>query len=232
MADDILHGPSDSLGGGEGVSKAEVEEIATTAASTKASKAEVEPKATKVEVEAKNRDLGADAGGFLAQNFDPYASSNSAVAGTKERTYFVKVVLPRTVTISKVVLFVGTTAGGTLSNCAAGLYKSDGTRLGETASQNTNWESLGEKQMALGSSVEVIGGEGKFVWVAFVQNGTTMPSFVRSANAGGVAGTLNIGTTASTLRVGYVAGTSLPSPVTPSSMLIASGLASFWAAVM
>jgi lysophospholipase L1-like esterase len=100
------------------------------------------------------------------------------------------------------------TAGGTLTSgqCLMGVYTVDGALLGVTASQHTAWSSTGDKIAPLVSAVWAPAGE---LWIAWLANGTTKPTFAASP----AAAALNANTGGQFARAGTVAAgqTSLPS---------------------
>jgi predicted GH43/DUF377 family glycosyl hydrolase len=150
---------------------------------------------------------------LLASNFDPIEAVSSDF-NTLGFVTVTKVWLPDTVTVANLHVIV-TAAGVGLVNgqCLGGLYRPDGTLIATTATQHTNWQDVsngGVKAMPLtaqpGHSLTLEGGPGKWVYAAFVANGTTAPKFATRGNLNGFLTNLNlIGDVANGMRSGFKA---------------------------
>jgi hypothetical protein len=128
--------------------------------------------------------------GLLLASCDPYdcvgsSSSSPNPSGYPAPAGYVILALmkvPRQVTVANLVLSIQVPGSGlTAGQNWAGIY--DGRTLALIASttvdQTTNWQSVGVKTMALtpqsGQSLTIQGGPGRWVWAAFLCNGTTPP---------------------------------------------------------
>ncbi|MGB7508881.1 MAG: hypothetical protein WA965_26020, partial [Mycobacterium sp.] len=161
------------------------------------------------------------------------ATLASTILPAAATIYFCRIPLRKQETITNVILNLAT-VGADLVNAFVGLYKSDGTVLGQSADQSAAWGSGGStglKTVALASPVVVTPtSTTDFVWaVVYVGAATTLPTFSRSST--GQSSILNAGTTSSRRRFGSLAlaSTATLTPVTPSAMSLASS--SYWMAL-
>lgn len=158
-----------------------------------------------------NRLLPEDLGFITATaDLDAFSSTVAMASGT---LYLAKVVIRRPTTVTNIVAMV-TGAGATLTSGQnlAGIYSSTGTLLKATADQSTAWTTTGLKTMALTATITLQPG---VYYIGLLSVGTTPPTVVRSALAGGgatgAAALFNLGATASTPRSSTLTGqTSLP----------------------
>lgn len=164
--------------------------------------------------------------GLLAWSYDPVIAAASSIMSTAGRVECVRLKMASAAPITNIHLQCAT-AGATLTSgqCFAAVFQS-GALLGVTADQATNWQSTGEKKMALAG--------GPFpatladVIVAFYANGTTLPTWARQAGTGPV----NANLAAANARYGFDSvntgrTTSMPSTL---GTLAALGLA-WWVGV-
>lgn len=168
--------------------------------------------------------------GFAEWNFDPIAISSgngtAAVAGT---IYLLKCTSRTGGTISNIVTTVGsaTTPVLTSGQNFAGIYDSKGVRLAVTADQTTAWATAGVKTMALTSSVTIQAGQDYYI--AFVANGSTLPSFVSSAGGSTTSANSNLANAVQRFTTNG-SGTSLPANLTLTSNS-GVGARAYWAAL-
>lgn len=160
---------------------------------------------------------------LLACNFPPRHITASRLLVTN--TYQLnKVRVPAGVTITNILCYV-TAAGVTLSAAAAAVYETDGTKVGETASQTTAWQSTGLKTMALSSPVAAQD-VARDVWVGYAAAGTTLPQMGMSSTFA----TANFGLAAADkYNSGYVTA-ALPFS-TPLTMTALNDYFEFWAGI-
>lgn len=118
--------------------------------------------------------------GLAAWSYDPIAPSGQLVvpAGTVNMIK-VKVTQPATITTMGLgVSVVG--AAYTAGQNFIGLYDSNGTRLGQSTDQSTNWATSGWRRATLTAPVPVTPG---FYYLSFLANFTsTAPQFIRGSN--------------------------------------------------
>jgi hypothetical protein len=115
--------------------------------------------------------------GYVSWTFDPRDANGTLLLSAAGAAGVLTVVGVKmnTRVVNNIVVEVST-AGATLTanQCLAGVYQ-NGVLLGTTADQSTVWNSTGVKTMALANTPTV---EQGLVYVAFVYNGTTAPTFV------------------------------------------------------
>ena len=163
--------------------------------------------------------------GYKAWAFDPVLVD---LGGYNEPgwLYVTGVRIPHAMTITNLHLWVGV-AGTSLTadQCFAGLYQG-GNKLGETASQHTEWASTGHKTMALTSTANVSAG---LAYVAFYFRGTgTLVQFGQARITTGYFG--GNGALSSDFRFAY-ANTGLTTAL-PATLGTRTAIANkFWAAV-
>jgi hypothetical protein len=165
--------------------------------------------------------------GVIAWTADPFVCSTNAQALVAGKLMLAAFWVRKTATISTIGINVPT-AGATLtaSENWAGVYNSSGTLMGQTADQSTAWAGTSTQSMAITSPFSAPGG---MYWVALLFNGTTPPTLRGSA---GAVGFVQLGQAAAASRVGVYgsAQTTLPSTITPASIVQAS--ASMYCAVI
>lgn len=156
--------------------------------------------------------------GYAAWTYDPtICNAGTSPLPTGGTVYLSQVLVRAPKTISNLVLNVNA-AGVTLtaSQNFAGIYNSAGTQLGVTADQSAVWNTTGCKNMPLaGGATTLTPG---FYWIAFVSNGTTIPSFARASgviNAQIVNGQLGSGQYR--FATNGAGATTLPASFTPSA---------------
>ena len=147
-----------------------------------------------------------------------------------------RIVIPRTIVATNIVIMVRT-AGGTLTSAknAAGLYVGStdngtlGAKIGVTADQSTVWNSTGEKVMAMTSGPFTIqGGPNSWVYGAILCTGTTpikCPAFngITDANVN------NLGMSKPPYRSAFSSGvTAIPAATLPALSAAGKG---FWMAI-
>jgi hypothetical protein len=93
---------------------------------------------------------------LLGWTFDPNAIAGAnTVLPTAATIFLMRIPLVRQLSITNVVVAVITKATGTLTDSFVGLWKSDGTLIGQSADQSTSWNnaagSAGVKTIALAS---------------------------------------------------------------------------------
>lgn len=166
----------------------------------------------------------ADAG-FLAWNMDPSTASTNGTLATGV-VNLLRVNIRTAVTCTNVCAFITTGGSGLTANQNfAGLYNSAGTLVAATANQTAAWAGTGLMTMPLAAGPFAL--TPGFYWVALLSNGTTPPTFSRSAQASGAAS--NTGLAAASYRfAANGTGTSLAS-ITPSSNTATS--LPYWAAL-
>ena len=165
--------------------------------------------------------------GLKTWAYDPMICSTSAAA-TSGLLYFQKVHLKQPMTITNIVMHVGT-AGATLTSGQnfAALYRADRTLIAVTADQSTAWTSTGVKTMALsGGPYSLAAGD---YYVAHWSVGTTPVGLLRSSpNVGAL---VNVGFTQPNFRQGTAdSGLTTTAPSTFSSTQSSSASAG-WAAL-
>lgn len=155
---------------------------------------------------------------LTAMNMDP-AAGTGFTAPTSGTVFMQRIDVPYSLLISNIHQVVGTLGSGlTAGQNFAGLYTAAGTRIGVTADQSVAWTTTGEKNMALVAPALVTAGT---YYVALLSNGTTPPTFLRTASSSVLADFVNHGLTADTARwtTGPTAQTTLPASITMASRL-------------
>lgn len=150
-----------------------------------------------------------------------------ATAFTSGTVNMAKIAIRQAVTISNVVVGIGTVGAALVANQNfAGLYDAAGNRLGVTADQTANWGTIGGKDMALTAPVAVTPG---YYYVAVLSNAGTTPAFARGSNL--TPTIVNVRTTATTgvWTTGPAAQTSLPASITMASRTLTGN--ALWVAV-
>jgi hypothetical protein len=170
--------------------------------------------------------LPADAG-FLAWTYDPGAGATGTFTMVSGTVYLYRINVRASLTCTNVLVIIGTAGSGLTSNQNfAGLYRSDGTRVGITADQTTPWATAGLQTMALaGGPFALTAG---FYWVAMMSVGTTPPIVL---SASGTFRASNAGTAVSVARYATngTGQTALPASITPGSNSLLSP--AVWAAL-
>lgn len=162
--------------------------------------------------------------GVISWTYDAVMASASSLLGTAGTVYLAKLHVPLAVSVTNLILNVGT-AGAILTSgqCFAGLYQS-GTLLGASADQSTAWQSTGLKTMAIaGGAVSVVAGD---VYVAMFANGTTLPGFTR----GQASSTINVGLVSTNSRFG-VADTGRTTTFASTLGTVSALAIPYWAAI-
>jgi hypothetical protein len=130
--------------------------------------------------------------GLALASCDPLDCAGSSAAQTDSTGYpapggfviLTMIKVPYQVPVANLWLAIQVAGSGlTTGKNFAGIYDGRTYQLiAETVDQTTNWESVGGKSMALTvqaeQSLTLPGGPGRFVWAAFLCNGTTPPIFV------------------------------------------------------
>ncbi len=180
--------------------------------------------------------------GMLAWPYDVAQASTNGGAGTDKVLYLTKVYLPESFTVTNLLAFVAT-AGASLTSAQGAVFDGSGNQTGggagvqiaTTASQTTTWTSTGLKTMALTAdascSLNWIGGEDVWVYLAVWTSGGTPPAWVR--NGGVQSGNPFNGAlaAASGYRFAQLAAqSSMPTSVTISS-LAQSAYGALWLGV-
>lgn len=163
--------------------------------------------------------------GFIAWTYDgSVAGASSTPLTTAGTLYVMKLHVPVAASVTNIITYL-TTAGIVLTSgqCFAALYQ-NGTLLGTTADQATNWASTGSKIMAIsGGPVAVGAGD---VQVALWFNGTTGPAPVRS-NGTSLA---NLGLTAAAAR--FATANTGVTTTAPGTLATTAALSvAYWAAL-
>lgn len=131
--------------------------------------------------------------GMLGWTIDPAScSSSSQPSGGVVQVCSLRI--EKSGTLSAILMHVQT-AGSTLTTggCWAGLADENNNLLVTTADQKTAWQSVGAKDMALLSGLDVE--EGQILKGLFVSNGTVQPAFSRSVSYSGTVININHGAT-------------------------------------
>lgn len=153
--------------------------------------------------------------GLLGWTLDP-AGVNNTFAPTAGVIYIHRVIAAASGTVNNILTDLQ--AGGTTltsSQCFAGLYDASGNRLGVTADTSGSWNTSGTKTNALTAGVAVT--KGTAYYIAFVVNGSGLPSFRRSTTSDRMAN-FNLATSVSRFAGSTTTNnTSLPSSITISS---------------
>lgn len=171
---------------------------------------------------------------LLGRTWDEAVVMTGTILPAAATMYFCRISLRAAMTVTNVCLYMNT-VGNTLTNSFVALYKSDGTKLGQSADQSTAWGAggtTGPLTIALTAPVAVPApaSTNDFVWaVIYVGAATTLPTFGRGLTSSSAL--INLGTSTSRRRYGSaaLASTTTLTSVTPSSMAQAS--TSYWMAL-
>ena len=129
---------------------------------------------------------------LLAWSMPPTNIGGGTVMPTAGLLTFVRIRVPKPITVTNIVMHVST-AGGTLTSgqCFAALYAGV-SLVGQTADQAVAWASTGLKTMALagGPYSLTIGNH----YVAFWFNGTTGPAFPRDSGFSAISANVGLST--------------------------------------
>lgn len=170
-------------------------------------------------------DWTAEDHGLIAWSYDCGLAGASSILTAAGTIHTVKLKLRKPASITNILIHVATAGSGlTASQCLAAVFQ-NGARLGVTADQSGVWNSTGVKTMAIsGGPVAADAGE---VVVGFYANGTTLPTFTRSASS---ATLVNAGLAAASSRYGTAdTGRTTSMPTTLGT--IAAAAASYWVAL-
>lgn len=155
--------------------------------------------------------------GFATWSYDP-AYLNSPLAGTaltSGKVYLVLCPVRATVAFSTFEAWITAAGSGLTANQNfVGVYSYAGTLLSKSADVTAAFGSTGALNQSLNPNAFATP---PFVWAAFLSNGTTPPSLVRTVSQAGILATGNPGLV--NFRLGTVSGTftSLPSSFSPSA---------------
>lgn len=174
--------------------------------------------------------LPADHGLLACSVGDPNTASQTFQPATGVPVYSrVKAATDLTVANVKLVVSQAGTGATALANCFVGVFNSAGTRIGVSANQNTNWATANEKTIAItvdaGQSLAVVGGIGRWIWVALLV-GTQSTTPVQFRSVASSSAITNFGLSASSpFRCGTLGSglSALPTSITASSMTTAAG---------
>jgi len=168
--------------------------------------------------------------GYLTWNYDPALANNATLQSTVAAAgvlTFARVPMPKATRVTNLILML-TSVGATLTagQCFAALYTAAGTRVGVTADQSSAWATgTGAKVMALATPYDPP--DASDLYVAWWYNGTTAPTWGRSAQQSGAS---NPGLSAPNLRFG-TADTGLTTTA-PSPMGAQTGINTTWWAAL
>jgi hypothetical protein len=156
---------------------------------------------------------------LLAQAFEPLngatTNTGTGVTFTAGVLHLVRVMVPTAGTVSNLYAGIVTAGGGlTAGQCWAGLYSSVGTLLGQTTDRAIAWQTSGLQVMPLATPVAVTAGT---CYVGILVNGTTLPTFARSAITVGGILTAGMSSGAHPQMTSGTAQTALPASVTMTS---------------
>jgi hypothetical protein len=163
--------------------------------------------------------------GLAAWAYDPASAVNTTVV-TNGTVYLVKMTVPRSVTVTRILWHVGVAAATpTAGQNHLGLYNSAGTRLA-TAGVDGDITSTGLKSTTITGQAVTAGD----YWVGLVFNAATPPGLARTTGLAGSAGLINAGLSAAGYRFATngAGQTALPASLTPGSN--AQGIP-LWAAI-
>lgn len=120
----------------------------------------------------------------------------SPASYTQSKAVVATVKVSAATTITNIIAHI-VAAGTSVSDSWAALYDSSGNRIGQTASQNTAWQSTGTKTMALTSPVAVDPGIYRVAVASY--SASTRPTFLRDAhpNIASVGGVTRTGISSS-----------------------------------
>lgn len=158
--------------------------------------------------------------GFKGWTYPLIFGAGSGLVLTTGLQYFMKIWVPRDVTVSNIL--IDTSAAAVTPTAGANnlaLYDAAGNRLAATVDQTTNYTgAAGPKTIALSASVDLEGGPDKFVWGAIKSTGATPVGLIRQSLP--AAAMANLGLTAALSLAatnGTVTNALLPATITPSS---------------
>jgi len=169
---------------------------------------------------------------LIGWTYDPATVLSGTILPAAATLYLGRIPLPATVEVTNLIMSLSV-LGNTLTNSYLALYTSDGTMVGQTADQSSNWGSggsTGVKTVALTSPVTVTPvAPNDFVWVAvYVGTASVLPTFVRGV--AGQSSLLNTGLGSRKRYASYaVADTATMPNVTPGSLNPASH--AYWMAL-
>lgn len=128
--------------------------------------------------------------GMKGWTYDPaLASVNNPIAPAQGSMVLARVLTPQDVTITYIWVYVATAGVGAAGDYF-GLYDAAGNRVAVSAALTTALNSVGVKQVALTSPVNLTGGPDAYIWVAALTSGhTTAPGFISA----GTQPNINIG---------------------------------------
>jgi hypothetical protein len=167
-------------------------------------------------------------GGILGWNFDPVAIGASQIM-TAATLYLAKIPVPAQMSVTNVLAFLSVN-GATLTHAYAALYKSDGTKIGQSADQSSVWNTGAVKLTTTALSggpftVTPLAAD-DFVWAAlYVGTATTPPTFYRTA-VNNAAFNISLSVSLSRWAQQAVADTANLPSITPSSNTASSN--TFW----
>ncbi|MDQ0745770.1 hypothetical protein QF034_008244 [Streptomyces africanus] len=120
--------------------------------------------------------------GLAGWTFDPASCTTTDTTLSAGFIYLMQIVLRHPATLTKLHAVIGTAGSGlTSGQCLAGVYDTAGNRVGVTADMSTTWNSASNKAMNLTGSVPATAGK---LYVAFLFNGTTSPTFACGSTLG------------------------------------------------
>jgi hypothetical protein len=169
---------------------------------------------------------------YLAWNYDVAGALNTAALPTSGQIVLTRINVWTAISVTNVV-FAMPTLGSSLTSSEnfAGLYNSSGVLIGTSADQTTTWNTGGTTGL---QTVALSGGPfnvaaGTFVWVAWLFNGSTGPTFTRAASQ--TAAISNAGLAAATARWAHTAtgGQTSLAGFTPSGNVTTA--TTYWAAL-
>lgn len=163
--------------------------------------------------------------GLLTWAYDSALAGASSILSAAGTVHTIKLHLPEAAYVTNILLHVSTSGSGLTANqCRVGLFQ-NGTRLGECGDQSAVWNSTGVKTMAIaGGPVQAAAGD---VIVGLYANGTTLPTFTRSASSSSL---VNVGLAAASSRFG-TADTGRTTSLPTTLGTIAAAAASYWCAL-
>lgn len=169
---------------------------------------------------------------YLAWTYDPALTSGDTASVGNGIFLLNKIWVPKTISVTNVVLGVGTINGTPVSSQNfVGLFTSAGVLVGVSADQGAAWGSTGVKVAALASGpFTVTGGPGVWVYTCVLQNATTGARFYRAGGAGGAIANAGLaaanGFRAATLLTGQ---TTITGPITIANA--AANISTIWTAL-
>lgn len=171
--------------------------------------------------------------GFVAWSYDPVILnapfSGAAIPSDGTITLIRCPVRTTTLTFAVNMWITSGASGLTANQNFAAVYSSTGNLLGETTDQHASWGATG-LYTQLFSASGAFSISPPFVWVAFLCNGTTGPSFAVTANQ--TAAWANGGLFANTPRFGKTTATHTSLPSSIPSLGITTISAQYWAALL